>query len=198
MEKRSYGTGLYTESDSARAAVEGLIESQFPSEEISVLTGDEAGASEAAIEHKSGVAPGAAIGGALGGGAGAVGGALVSIGVLPALGIGLAAAGPIAAAASAAVAGATGGGLLGTLAGMGFWTESPDLPGDLKRGGVLLALLVLPLYVPVLIFGAGSVLEHMSGIETRAQIYWLGVISMASLTLAPFAVHAALRVSLEQ
>ncbi len=68
----------------------------------------------------------------------------------------------------------------------------------LKRGGVLLALLVLPLYVPVLIFGAGAVLEQMAGIETRAQIYWLGVISMASLTLAPFAVQAALRVSLEQ
>lgn len=68
----------------------------------------------------------------------------------------------------------------------------------LKRGGVLLALLVLPLYVPVLIFGAGAVLEQMAGIETRAQIYWLGVISMTSLTLAPFAVQAALRVSLEQ
>lgn len=68
----------------------------------------------------------------------------------------------------------------------------------LKRGGVLLALLVLPLYVPVLIFGAGAVLEQMAGIETLAQIYWLAVISMASLTLAPFAVHAALRVSLEQ
>ncbi len=68
----------------------------------------------------------------------------------------------------------------------------------LKRGGALLALLVLPLYVPVLIFGAGAVLEQMAGIETLAQIYWLGVITMASLTLAPFAVLAALRVSLEQ
>ncbi len=68
----------------------------------------------------------------------------------------------------------------------------------LRRGGVLLALLVLPLYVPVLIFGAGAVLEQMAGIETMAQIYWLGVITMASLTLAPFAVQAALRVSLEQ
>ena len=68
----------------------------------------------------------------------------------------------------------------------------------LKRGGLLLALLVLPLYVPVLIFGAGAVLEQMSGIETRAQILWLGVISMASLTLTPFAIQAALRVSLEQ
>ena len=68
----------------------------------------------------------------------------------------------------------------------------------LKRGGALLALLVLPLYVPILIFGAGAVLEQMAGIETRAQIYWLGVITMASLTLAPFAVLAALKVSLEQ
>ncbi len=68
----------------------------------------------------------------------------------------------------------------------------------LKRGGALLALLVLPLYVPILIFGAGAVLERMAGIETMAQIYWLGVITMASLTLAPFAVQAALRVSLEQ
>lgn len=68
----------------------------------------------------------------------------------------------------------------------------------LRRGGLLLALLVLPLYVPILIFGAGAVLEQMAGIETMAQIYWLGVITMASLTLAPFAVQAALRVSLEQ
>ena len=68
----------------------------------------------------------------------------------------------------------------------------------LRRGGLLLALLVLPLYVPVLIFGAGAVLEQMAGIETMAQIYWLGVITMASLTLAPFAVQAALKVSLEQ
>ena len=68
----------------------------------------------------------------------------------------------------------------------------------LRRGGLLLALLVLPLYVPVLIFGAGAVLEQMAGIATLAQIYWLGVITMASLTLAPFAVQAALRVSIEQ
>lgn len=68
----------------------------------------------------------------------------------------------------------------------------------LRRGGLLLALLVLPLYVPVLIFGAGAVLEQMAGIATMAQIYWLGVITMASLTLAPFAVQAALRVSIEQ
>jgi len=68
----------------------------------------------------------------------------------------------------------------------------------LRRGGLLLALLVLPFYVPILIFGAGAVLEQMAGIETMAQIYWLGVITMASVTLAPFAVHVALKISLEQ
>ena len=68
----------------------------------------------------------------------------------------------------------------------------------LRRGGVLLGLLVLPLYVPILIFGAGAVLERMNGIETLAQIYWLGAISMICLTLAPFAVQAALKISLEQ
>jgi heme exporter protein B len=68
----------------------------------------------------------------------------------------------------------------------------------LGRGGVLLALLVLPLYVPVLIFGAGAVSQSMAGVEATAQIFWLGVITMMALTLAPFAVQAALKVSLEQ
>ncbi len=68
----------------------------------------------------------------------------------------------------------------------------------LKRGGVLLALLVLPLFVPILIFGAGAVQERLTGIENVAQIYWLLAITMAAVTLAPFAVAAALRISLEQ
>jgi heme exporter protein B len=63
---------------------------------------------------------------------------------------------------------------------------------------VLLALLVLPLYVPVLIFGAGAVVEAMAGIENMAQIYWLLVITMVALTIAPFLVSAALKISLEQ
>ena len=68
----------------------------------------------------------------------------------------------------------------------------------LRRGGVLLALLVLPLYVPILIFGAGAVLQQMGGMESHAQIYWLGVISVVSLTVTPFAVQAALKIGLEQ
>ncbi len=88
--------------------------------------------------------------------------------------------------------------LIGTPALSLIGAVGAALTVGLKRGGALLALLVLPLYVPVLIFGAGAVLERMAGIETMAQIYWLGVITMASLTLAPFAIQAALRVSLEQ
>lgn len=68
----------------------------------------------------------------------------------------------------------------------------------LRRGGVLLALLVLPLYVPILIFGAGAVLEQMAGSQSHAQIYWLAVISVVSLTVTPFAIQAALKIGLEQ
>jgi heme exporter protein B len=68
----------------------------------------------------------------------------------------------------------------------------------LRRGGVLLALLVLPLAVPTLIFGAGAVTLTLSGIDASAQIFWLLAISMLSLTIAPFAIQAALHISLEQ
>lgn len=68
----------------------------------------------------------------------------------------------------------------------------------LRRGGVLLALLVLPLFVPTLIFGAGAISQAAAGMDASAQIYWLMAISMLSLTIGPFAVQAALRISLEQ
>ena len=68
----------------------------------------------------------------------------------------------------------------------------------LRSGGVLLALLILPLYVPTLIFGAGAISLAISGADVRAQIYLLAAISMLSMTIAPFAVQAALRISLEQ
>jgi heme exporter protein B len=68
----------------------------------------------------------------------------------------------------------------------------------LRRGGVLLALLTLPLYVPTLIFGAGAATLAIAGADIRAQIYMLMAISMLSITVAPFAMQAALRISLEQ
>jgi heme exporter protein B len=66
----------------------------------------------------------------------------------------------------------------------------------LRRGGVLLSLLVLPLYIPVLIFAAGAVNEAMRGFPVVGHLYFLGALLTLSLTLAPFATASALRISL--
>lgn len=64
-----------------------------------------------------------------------------------------------------------------------------------RGGGVLVALLVLPLYVPVLIFGAGAAANQASA--AAAHLLLLGGIVIAALALAPWAVSVALRVSIE-
>lgn len=68
----------------------------------------------------------------------------------------------------------------------------------LRRGGVLLGLLVLPLYVPILIFAVGAVEQHLVGMAIAAQISWLCAITMLSLTVTPFATLAALRISIQE
>ncbi len=67
----------------------------------------------------------------------------------------------------------------------------------LSRGGVLLALLVLPLYVPVLIFGTRAVDLASSGLPAAPSLYLLGSMLVLALALAPLAIVAALRISLE-
>ena len=88
--------------------------------------------------------------------------------------------------------------LLGTPALSLIGAVGAALTLGLRSGGVLLALLLLPLYLPVLVFGVSAVLDRMAGIGTAAQFYWLAAISVAALTLAPFAATAALRISVEQ
>ncbi|OQW88246.1 MAG: heme exporter protein CcmB [Thiotrichaceae bacterium IS1] len=66
----------------------------------------------------------------------------------------------------------------------------------LRRGGVLLSLLILPLYVPVLIFAANAVSITMKGLPVSGQLFALGALLSLSLTLSPFATAAALRISL--
>jgi heme exporter protein B len=66
----------------------------------------------------------------------------------------------------------------------------------LRRGGVILSLLVLPLYVPVLIFGTDAVKTAIIGIPITAQISILGAMLVGSLALAPMATAASLRISL--
>lgn len=67
----------------------------------------------------------------------------------------------------------------------------------LRGGGVLLALLVLPLYVPVLIFGAGAVDAYLGGTGATAQLLLLGGGLLAAIAAAPFACAAALRIAIE-
>ncbi len=66
----------------------------------------------------------------------------------------------------------------------------------LRRGGVLLSLLVLPLYIPVLIFAANAVNSAAASIDVAGQLYFLAALLMLALTLAPLATAAALRISL--
>ena len=66
---------------------------------------------------------------------------------------------------------------------------------SVRRGGALLALLVLPLYVPVLIFGANAVAAAADGLPVTGQLYMLGAFLALSLSLAPLAAAGALRVT---
>lgn len=68
---------------------------------------------------------------------------------------------------------------------------------NLKRGGMLLALLVLPLYIPVLIFGASAVDAAAHGIPAGGQLLLLAAMSAFGVTLGPFAVAAGLRITLD-
>ncbi|MEL0586252.1 MAG: heme exporter protein CcmB [Candidatus Thiodiazotropha sp. (ex. Lucinoma kazani)] len=66
----------------------------------------------------------------------------------------------------------------------------------LRRGGVILSILVLPLYVPVLIFATDAVKTAIVGIPTTAQLSILSAMLVGSLVLAPMATAASLRISL--
>ncbi|MGZ8248579.1 heme exporter protein CcmB, partial [Methylomagnum sp.] len=66
----------------------------------------------------------------------------------------------------------------------------------LRRGGVLLSLLVLPLYIPVLIFATNAVTAAGAGMPVDGQLYFLAALLALAFTLAPFATAAALRISL--
>ena len=66
-----------------------------------------------------------------------------------------------------------------------------------RRGGVLLSLLILPLFIPVLIFGVGAVDAALAGFTVRPQLLVLGAFFLAALPLCLWAAAAALRQALE-
>jgi heme exporter protein B len=87
--------------------------------------------------------------------------------------------------------------LLGTPALSLIGAIGAALTLGVRGSGLLVALLVLPLYIPVLIFGAGAVAASQHGMSAQAHLSLLAACSLLSLALAPLATAAALRVSVE-
>lgn len=96
-------------------------------------------------------------------------------------------------------------GFLVLVSAMAIGTPALSLVGSIgaaltlgvRRGGVLLSLLVLPLYIPVLIFGVGAIDASIMGLNAKANLLLLAALSVAALGLCPLATAAALRLSLE-
>ncbi|MGF1775124.1 heme exporter protein CcmB [Vibrio maritimus] len=65
----------------------------------------------------------------------------------------------------------------------------------LQKGGVLLSLLVLPLYIPILIFATSAIDAASLGVAYNGQLALLAAMLVGAMTLTPFAISAALRVS---
>ena len=86
--------------------------------------------------------------------------------------------------------------LLGTPALSVIGAFGAALTVGLKRGGLLLSILVLPLYVPTLIFGAEATARSIQGLTTGQPLILLTGITLGSLALLPFAAALALRVNL--
>jgi heme exporter protein B len=66
-----------------------------------------------------------------------------------------------------------------------------------RGGAMLMALLVLPLYIPVLIFGTGAVESTMAGLDAAANLYLLAALNLFGIVTIPFAVAHAIKISLD-
>ncbi|WP_299739319.1 heme exporter protein CcmB [uncultured Roseobacter sp.] len=86
--------------------------------------------------------------------------------------------------------------LLGTPALSVIGTFGAALTVGVKRGGLLMSLLVLPLYVPTLIFGAEAARRGANGMDTTTPLLMLAGITAGVIAIMPFASAAALRVNL--
>lgn len=87
--------------------------------------------------------------------------------------------------------------LLGTPILSLFGAIGAALTLGVRGGGVLVSLLVLPLYIPVLIFGSGAVAADVAGMGSSAHFYFLAALLAGAAALAPWAASAALRIIVE-
>jgi heme exporter protein B len=86
---------------------------------------------------------------------------------------------------------------LGTLTLSWLGAIGAGLTVGLRRGNVLLSLVVLPLAMPLLIFGAGATDRAIADLSAVGALYFLAALCVFTSTLAPFATTAALRITLE-
>ncbi|MBN1378667.1 MAG: heme exporter protein CcmB [Gammaproteobacteria bacterium] len=86
--------------------------------------------------------------------------------------------------------------LLGTPVLSAVGAIGAALTVSIRNSGALLALIVLPLYVPILIFAAGAVSAAQAGLPVTGQLYFLAALLVLSVTLAPIATSAALKINL--
>ena len=66
----------------------------------------------------------------------------------------------------------------------------------MRRSGILVALLALPLYVPVLVFGAGSVAASAQGLDASGALLLLAAGLVVALVLAPLTIATAIRIAM--
>ena len=85
--------------------------------------------------------------------------------------------------------------LLGTAVLSLLGAVGAALTVGLKRGGLLLALLILPLYIPVLILGSGALQAALQGLPVAGHLLWLASLAALAVTLTPFAIAAGLTIS---
>jgi len=86
---------------------------------------------------------------------------------------------------------------VGTLTLSWLGAIGAGLTVGLRRGNVLLSLIVLPLAIPLLIFGAAATDRAISQLDATGPLYFLAALCVLTCTLAPFAAGAALRITLE-
>ena len=96
-------------------------------------------------------------------------------------------------------------GMLALVLSMGLGTVSLSLIGaigagltvGLRKGGLLVSLIVLPLYIPVLIFGVSTVQLAVEGYAYRGQLAILGALLALALSFAPLAIAASVKISVD-
>ena len=86
---------------------------------------------------------------------------------------------------------------LGSLTLSWLGAVGAGLTVGVRRGNVLLSLIVLPLAMPLLIFGASATDRAITGASSAGALYFLAALCVFTSTLAPFAATAALRITLE-